>query len=81
MIIVDKALQERQKTGNPIKVGMIGAGAMGRGIALQIMMAVPGMEIVAISNRTLARARDIYNLAGVEEVMVVDTVERLNSNR
>jgi predicted homoserine dehydrogenase-like protein len=78
MIIVDKALQERQKTGNPIKVGMIGAGAMGRGIALQIMMAVPGMEIVAISNRTLARARDIYNLAGVEEMMIVDTVEKLN---
>ncbi len=30
MIIVDRALQSRAAAGNPIKVGMIGAGFMGR---------------------------------------------------
>jgi predicted homoserine dehydrogenase-like protein len=37
MIIVDKALQARAEAGNPIKVAMIGAGFMGRGIANQIV--------------------------------------------
>jgi len=31
MIIVDKALPARFEAGNPVKVGMIGAGFMGRG--------------------------------------------------
>jgi len=36
MIIVDKA-PARFEAGNPVKVGMIGAGFMGRGIANQII--------------------------------------------
>jgi predicted dehydrogenase len=37
---------------------MIGAGFMGRGIALQIATATPGMELVAICNRSVERAID-----------------------
>jgi predicted homoserine dehydrogenase-like protein len=55
MIIVDNALNERQKAGNPIKVGMVGAGFMAQGIAVQIELYTPGMELVAISNRTLSK--------------------------
>jgi len=40
---LDKALQAR-KAGNPVKVGMIGAGFMGRRIANQIIKSVPGMK-------------------------------------
>ena len=35
MIIVDTALQKREAEGQPIRVAMVGAGFMGRGIALQ----------------------------------------------
>lgn len=77
MIIVDKALEKRQAEGNPIRVAMIGAGFMGSGIALQILNYVPGMELVAISNRHLDRAREAYRQAGVEQVAVVDTVSQL----
>jgi len=31
MIIVDRALKKREEEGKPIRVGMIGAGFMGRG--------------------------------------------------
>lgn len=79
MIIVDKALEKRQQEGNPIRVAMIGAGFMGRGIALQIFTAVPGMELVAISNRHLEGARRAYAEAGVEEIRVVETVAQLES--
>jgi predicted homoserine dehydrogenase-like protein len=77
MIIVDTALEKRQAEGNPIRVAMIGAGFMGRGIALQICNSVPGMELVAISNRHLDGARRAYAEAGIEDVRVVETVAQL----
>lgn len=60
MIIVDTALRKREAAGKPIRVGMIGAGFMGSGIALQIATAVPGMTLVAIANRNPQRAIDAF---------------------
>ncbi len=77
MIIVDKALARRQEEGNPIRVGMVGTGFMGRGIALQMMTAVPGMDLVAIANRHLDGARRAYAEAGVETVSVVESAAQL----
>jgi predicted homoserine dehydrogenase-like protein len=72
MIVVDRLLERRQEEGRPVRVAMVGAGFMGRGIALQIATAVPGMELVAIANRTVDRAREAYALGGAEEVRHVD---------
>lgn len=77
MIIVDKALEKRHREGNPIRVAMVGAGYMGRGIALQIITATPGMEMVAISNRTLLEAERAYSQAGVDSIKTVETVAQL----
>jgi len=77
MIIIDRALQARAAAGNPIKVGMIGAGFMGRGIANQIVNSVPGMELVAISNRQIDAAKQAYSEARIEEIQVVATVSEL----
>ena len=49
---LDTALHEREATGRPIRVGMVGAGATGRAIALQLATPVPGIRLVAIANRT-----------------------------
>jgi predicted homoserine dehydrogenase-like protein len=73
MIIVDTALARREAEGNPVRVAMIGAGFMGRGIALQIAAAVPGMTLVAICNRHIEGARRAYAEAGESEVAVVTT--------
>ena len=51
MIIVDTALRAREAQGTPIRVGMVGAGFMGQGLANQIVNSVPGMRLVAVSNR------------------------------
>jgi predicted homoserine dehydrogenase-like protein len=75
MIIVDKALQARAAAGNPVKVGMIGAGFMGRGIANQIVNSVPGMELVAIFNRNVEGAQRAYTEAGIEAVQVVTAAD------
>ena len=79
MIIIDRALQARAETGNPVKVGMIGAGFMGRGITNQIINSVPGMELVAISNRNLDGAKRAYREAGIKEIQPVKTVADLEA--
>ncbi|MFH7242860.1 MAG: NAD(P)H-dependent oxidoreductase [Spirulina sp.] len=73
MIIVDTALKARHEAGNPVKVGMIGAGFMGWGIANQIVNYLPGMELVAVSSRTLASARKAYAEAGIDSPREVTT--------
>jgi len=79
MIIIDKALEKRQQAGNPVRVAMIGAGFMGRGIALQTVGVVPGMNLVAISNRHVDGARRAYTEAGVDNVQVAETIGQLES--
>jgi predicted homoserine dehydrogenase-like protein len=73
MQIVDRALQDREESGKPIRVGMVGAGFMARGIALQIVGVVPGMELVAISNRSLDGARRAFAEVGADDPVQVGT--------
>jgi predicted homoserine dehydrogenase-like protein len=77
VIIVDTALRRREEEGNPIRVGMVGAGAMGRALALQVRSAVAGMDIVAISNRHPEAAERAYRDAGAEKVLRVSDHEEL----
>jgi len=80
MIIVDKALLARAAANNPIRVAMIGAGFMGRGIANQIINSVPGMELVAIFNRHIDAAKQAYLAAGIEDIQVVSTTSDLEKS-
>ena len=65
MVILDTALQKRHDEGNPIRTAIIGAGYMGRGIAVQ-MAGMKGIELSAISNRTLSKAETAYEDVGIE---------------
>ncbi|MGS0685718.1 NAD(P)H-dependent oxidoreductase [Nakamurella sp. GG22] len=67
MIVVDSALARRQRDGRPIRVGMIGAGFMGRGVARQIIKYTPGMVLAAVSNRNVAGAERAFREAGVDD--------------
>lgn len=80
MIIVDTALAKRHSENNPIRVAMVGAGFMAKGIALQICNYVPGMQLVAIANRTIEKAKLAYTEAGVTETTAVGSVSDLEAN-
>lgn len=81
MIIVDKALEKRESEGKPIRVAMVGAGFMGRGVALQIFQAFKkGMRLVAISNRNIDGAKRAYTEAGATDVEIVNDVPTLEQN-
>lgn len=77
MFIVDRELERLQAEGRPIRVGMVGAGFMARGIARQMLRHVPGMELVAISNRHLEKARDAYAAAGEDDVTEATSTKAL----
>ena len=64
---VDTALRERESKGDPIRVGMVGAGATGRAIALQLGTPVPGIRLVAIANRTPEHGERAFREAGITE--------------
>ena len=80
MFIVDSALEKRRRDGNPVRVGLVGAGYMGRGIALQTITSVPGMQLAVIYNRTLASARQAYCQAGVKTVHTVSSCTKLDAH-
>ena len=76
MIIIDRKLEQLEKEGRPIKVGLVGAGFAGRGFALQILTGMSGMRLVAISNRTSSFAEQAYRDANIDSfVHVVSNVE------
>ncbi len=66
MIIVDNQLQKREHDNNPIRVAVIGTGAMGYGIINQISRYTPGMNVVASYNRTVEKAVRAYEASGIK---------------
>ena len=69
MILIDKAMAQREQQGNPIRVALVGAGYSGKNIAHQIINSFPGLRLVAIANRTVDVARNAYAFAGVTDVV------------
>jgi predicted homoserine dehydrogenase-like protein len=78
MIIVDRLLAKRESEGRPVRVGLVGAGFMGKGIVNQIVNSTPGMELVAIVNRDVGRAEQAYAEAGIEETRGVSSAAELD---
>lgn len=74
-MFVDTALRDLETKGRPVRVGMVGAGATGRAIALQLGTPAPGIRLVAISNRSIEHGERAFRESGV------DTWSRVGSSR
>jgi predicted homoserine dehydrogenase-like protein len=72
-MVVDTALREREASGRPVRVGMIGAGATGRAIALQLATPAPGIRLVAVANRTPEHGERVFREAGRTEWVRADS--------
>ncbi len=77
MIIVDTALKKRLAQNNPVRVALVAAGYMGRGIVLEILTAFPGLRLVAIANRTADQAERAYREAGAHDLRSATTPAEL----
>jgi predicted homoserine dehydrogenase-like protein len=74
-----RALEARAAAGDPIRIGLVGAGYAARGFASRVIKRTPGIEIVAIANRTIAEAERAYREAGIDEVSSVDSITDLDA--
>ncbi|MEP6607265.1 MAG: NAD(P)-dependent oxidoreductase [Burkholderiaceae bacterium] len=75
-LAIYSALQMREADRQPIRVGVIGAGATGRAIALQLGTPVAGMRLVAMSNRTPKHAERALKEAGIAKWATADTPQQ-----
>lgn len=73
MIILDKALEKLEKLGKPIRIGLVGFGFAGQGLAMQLVEGIPGMRLVAIANRTEKNIEKGLKLLKVKNYQSVKT--------
>lgn len=79
MVIVDRELQKLEDAGKPIRIGLVGAGVMGRMVALQLLTPLVGMRLVAIANRTPAKAGRAFAEGGAAAPKSVTSVAALQA--
>lgn len=65
-------LRERYEAGNPIRLALVGAGQMGKGMVCQMEQMIKGIRTVAVADIMLDRVVAAYQAAGVpaDEVVV-----------
>ncbi|WP_157519288.1 NAD(P)H-dependent oxidoreductase [Modestobacter sp. Leaf380] len=66
MIPVDTLLARRQTEDRPVRLGLVGAGFMAKGLVNQVVNSTPGMQLTVVCNRTPAKAFDILTQAGAQ---------------
>jgi len=64
-------LEDLERRGTPIRVGLVGAGQMGRGFIAQVAD-IPGMEVVAAADVDLERTFGAFREAGQDPVEGLD---------
>jgi len=77
MILIDNALKKREAENNPIKVAIIGAGEMAKGIINQITKYSPGIVVAVTYNRTIEKAIKAYQEVGLKDYQIVETTSDL----
>lgn len=76
MIGLNYELEQREASGNPVRVGLIGAGQMGTDVVATSKM-MKGLRVVVTADLDLERAIAAYKIAQIEgEVVVAENAEQ-----
>lgn len=70
MHIIDNKLKLRERESDPIKVGLIGIGEMGKGLLNQINRFTPGMVVVGIYSRNPGSAEKACIATGIRKTAI-----------
>jgi predicted homoserine dehydrogenase-like protein len=68
VIAVDALLRQRQADGRPVRLGLVGAGFMAKGLVNQVVNSTPGVQLAVVCNRTPAKAHAVVTEAGATPV-------------
>ena len=79
MIGINNKLRELHENNKEIKVAVVGAGLMGKGMVSQLTL-VKGMEPSLVIDRTIEKILDAYKMAGIskDDIVVAKTLEDIN---
>ena len=66
----ERLLDRQSTTGQPVRVGLVGAGQMGRGLVAQVRR-IAGMEVVAVADLDVQRATGALQAAGVDNAVAL----------
>ena len=69
MIGLNDELAERAASGDPVRIGLIGAGQMGTDVVAETRM-MKGIEVVVTADIDFERAREAFEIGQVEEEVV-----------
>jgi len=69
MIGLNEELAAREVSGNPVKIGLVGAGQMGVDVVAQVKM-MKGIDVVICADIDQERARNAYKVAQVQDEVV-----------
>ena len=80
MLNMNWKLEQREKEGKIIKVGIVGAGQMGRGMVTQMVL-MKGMTPAIVSDINVDLAVQAFKYAEVadDEIVVANTLEEANA--
>lgn len=69
MIGLNRELVEREASGKPVRIGLIGAGQMGTDVVAETTM-MKGVQVVITADIDLERARKAYQIAQIDAPVV-----------
>ena len=72
-VVILLTLERLQRLEQPIRVGVIGSGAMGKGLLYQCSI-TPGMKCVALADKDIGKAMD----AATSLILKYDTAESVS---
>ena len=79
MIGLNEELEQRQASGKPVRVGLVGAGQMGTDVVATTKM-MKGIRIVVTADIDIERAMSAYTIAQIEgEVVVADSAAQADA--
>lgn len=79
MILIDTALQRRVIERRPIRVAIIGSGIMGQGIINQIIRYSPGIQIMAVYNRTISKTISFFKSMKYENYAIAENSKNMEN--
>ena len=68
---LQRKLAERERAGAPVRVGLVGAGQMGLGLAA-VLGRMPGMRLVAVADLVMDRAMAALHQTGAERARIAE---------
>lgn len=78
MAVRDRLLGRVRAVGHPLRVGLVGAGQMGRGLIEQVHR-IEGMDVAAVADMQAGLAESRLRAVGIDEVVTGDDADRLGA--